>query len=1086
MSQPSYRSAFTRCLYAIIVVVINQCAFAFALDDLAQEVRPSSWKADASLTDVTFVSRNLGWVVGSQGTLLRTEDGGKTWKEGNLAASTSSTKEVSLTEKLQQIRSKENHAATNHGNSTSFSCRFESVCFTDEENGWAAGGYDIPWLGHSRAAIARTMDGGKSWQPLPYQMIGRIKKIDMQGLSGWSVGASDPGTEASLFFTSDAGNIWNSQKSKRMPDLIDAAAAGNRFVGIDGKGQPLHFDTTKFEYSVFMGSDDDVALTDLVMIDGKKGIAVGENGVVLMTKDAGLSWSVAVESEVLGSFDFRCVHFGHDQVWFAGDPGHVLFSLNQKNGEFKAHVLPGSAAINDIHFVDQEYGWVVGDFGRIYSTIDGGASWKLQRSGSAKGLSYANVMVVCTDSVEIPIELIAKQAGEDGKLVGVVAPKGESSDATRLAAERVGAAVVSAIETGNENELVLLHKIVRTIRSWKPTIIIGDSQSILSKAIRLAADERAFSGQISSGLKPWQAKYVMISDPNGPIQYESNVFLPRTGMLMEDFALPSRMLCNLPVSSGNQNGFFAWKVIGQGRGAQLEEIQKSPFSLTSVAKRTQASIPLGSLSSVGQVSKKREQVNWLLGQKMQSVLDIEECKRRISQFGYQLKATPGGDYIAGVWLTQLADQFIENGQMQQAAFALEEVARSFPEHCLAPLANTTLAKYYSSSEHNQIALSNWETLRGNIGQASRIPAGTKQGAQNVAIAQKKLADGRTEYRWSKVDLASALEEAADLPLDIDVEEELKDFDPATVDLSLDVEEPQNDTITSPGRLNEMSDSEKSVFLNERYRLAANYFSRIGTRDPGLVKRADYLYLQAHIVEQLAGFEQAKAYFQKVYQAKPNRKYSLAASEEMRRGTSKQKSSVVVFDERPHLDGLPNDPIWEQAIKADQRISMGSVNQSAATDTTLFACDEKYLYLYAKCYKSGQRRYVELADQIRKRDEDLSGQHRVEFCIDVDRDLSNTWNVEIDWRGRVRESCGSDKSWNPKMYVARHIDDSSWSIECAIPFKDLAGRFKSGSAWRIGARRVMRHSDRNNLWQPFSIEPFDSPDELVILQANSHQ
>ena len=1067
-----------------------------AADGLAREPRPGSWKADASLTDVMFLDRQRGWAVGSQGVLLRTEDGGKTWGAGNLASTNQKHKEVPLTEKIQRVRANQQMGVADSSDASNFSCRFESVCFTDEKNGWAAGGYDLPWLNHSRAVIARTLDGGKTWQSLPQLMIGRIQKIEfrgMQRLSGWAVGATNPATDASLFYTSDAGNIWSSQKSERMPDLIDAEMAGNRFVGIDTEGQPVHFDSSKCEHAVILGYAEPV-LNDLLMTDNKNGFAVGHDGVFMTTNNAGLSWSSVEENSFLKTFDFRCVHATPNSIWFAGNPGHVLFSFDRSNNQLKSHPLPGATSINAIHFVDPEYGWAVGDLGQIWCTKDGGENWSVQRSGSSQGQSKVGVLAVCaSEDDDIPLEFFARQAGEDGKLIGALVPRNSKTDSTRLALERVGVAVASPIDFKANDEVGLLQKTARAIRHWRPSVVVGTNRAFLQKAVWLASNENGLTQQLETGMKTWQPRYLMVSDPNGPIKYEDRIFLPRIGSLLDDFVMPSRMLCGMPIESDNKTAFFAWKFDGSGPDARLVEMEQSPFSKEAVAKRRKQAVALGSLSSVQRASHKRDQFKWLLNQKIESVLDVEECKRRINQLAFQLNATPNGRNTAGIWLTQLADEFITAGKHQQAAFALETLARGYPKHSLAPLAWSTLAKYYSSAEFNHLSLSDWKLLRKNVGQASRIPAGARQAPQSVTIQQSNSGEGRTEYRWNKVDLASALEEAAAIPIDIDIDAELKNFDPDTVDLSLDVEEPESDNTANESKAVPMTSAEKDVFLRQRLRIAANQFSRLASRDPGLAKRADFLYLQAHIVERLGGPDEAKPYFQNVLRARKNRKFLMAATEELRMtnestGTNERATPIISTSERPHLDGLPNDAVWQKVLKSGQNINLGTVDSRIMTDVAMVAHDQEYLYAYARCYKAHHLKYQQRSDdpkKHRRRDEDLSHRHRVEFSIDVDRDLSSCWKVEVDWRGRVFESCGSDKSWNPKMFVARHIDESVWSIECAIPIKDLADRIDPDSAWRLKVRRVMEPERRDSgFWGPSENLPNAEPDTLMSLSQPS--
>lgn len=1039
-------------------------------DGLAQEPRPESWKADASLTDVTFVDRQRGWAVGSQGVLLRTEDGGMTWGEGNLTLSARKTKEFSLTEKIQKVRSKKQLGGASTSTASPFSCRFETVCFTDAKNGWAAGGYDLPYLDHSRAVIARTNDGGKSWQNLPHLMLGRIQKIEfrgMQRLSGWAVGASDPATDSALQFTSDAGNIWNSQKTKRMPDLIDAENSGHRFVGIDHNGQPVNFDTAKFECSVIT-EDGDYFLTDIAMADAKQGWAVGSDGAVLKTSNGGLSWAKAkLETPAFADFDFRCVHLSKNKIWFAGDPGNVLFSIDRQSGQWNVHALPSGSAVNQICFVDEMFGWAVGDLGKIWATQDGGANWKLQRNGSQRGSSQVGVLAICDGSRQLPLEFIARHAGEDGKLFGIVMPRNENMDSIRLASERVGAAVVSPIDADSEE--ALLRKTVRTIRLWRPTIVVGTSTKFMQHAIRLAADESVYPQQIASGLKAWQPQFLMASDPNGPLKFENSLFLTRVGSLLEDFVLPSRMICGLPMSAENHSAFFAWKYIGSGPNARQTEITRSPFAVAQVAKRKQESIPLGSLSAVRKLSRKRDRMQALLNQRIDSVLDIEQCKRSINELVYWLNADPNGSHLAGIWLVQLADRYVAAGQPQRAAWALERLAVGYPNHCCAPLASKTLANFYSSSESNQLAVHQWQQLRSNIGTASRIPAGTKRGPQGVAIQQKQVGGGRTEYRWDKVDLASALEEAAALPIEIDVEKELKDFDPATVDLSLEVEEPEVDPATQRN-LAPMTDIEIASFLKDRHRTAANHFSRLGGRDPGLVKRADFQYLQAHIVRQLGGSEDANSYFQNVLKAKPKVGFSPAARDELRTDNTDIATQVISAKERPHLDGIPNDPLWQQVMEQQQTIKIAKTDGNLMSDTAMIARDDEYIYIYVRCYRNDRFRYSDKAaatssKHLRRRDADLANRDRIAIGIDVDRDLVSAWNLQIDWQGQVHESCAGDKSWNPKMFVASHVDDRVWSIECAIAIKDLDAEFTSGDAWRLNLRRLgFENQDRSEFWK----------------------
>ena len=47
--------------------------------------------------------------------------------------------------------------------------------------------------------------------------------------------------------------------------------------------------------------------------------------------------------------------------------------------------------------------------------------------------------------------------------------------------------------------------------------------------------------------------------------------------------------------------------------------------------------------------------------------------------------------------------------------------------------------------------------------------------------------------------------------------------------------------------------------------------------------------------------------------------------------------------------------------------------------------------------------------------------RVCLLLDVDRDYSTYYHLQIDQRGCTREDCWGDVTWNPKWYVAVHSE-----------------------------------------------------------------
>src|SRR2546425_395494 len=64
-----------------------------------------------------------------------------------------------------------------------------------------------------------------------------------------------------------------------------------------------------------------------LQLNGKRAVAVGQGGVVLLSDTAGVKWGYAnlkLPVEVLAGWDFHAVCCRGEQIWIAGRPGSVL------------------------------------------------------------------------------------------------------------------------------------------------------------------------------------------------------------------------------------------------------------------------------------------------------------------------------------------------------------------------------------------------------------------------------------------------------------------------------------------------------------------------------------------------------------------------------------------------------------------------------------------------------------------------------------------------------------------------------------------------------------------------------------------
>ncbi|MBI5135139.1 hypothetical protein HZA86_02810, partial [Candidatus Uhrbacteria bacterium] len=133
-----------------------------------------------------------------------------------------------------------------------------------------------------------------------------------------------------------------------------------------------------------MGFDPSDDILDLHFLDANTGFAVGSNGDVYKTIDAGVLWRKVYDDGVLTSTPpKRGVYFASSSLGFVvggnGSTGIILRTTD--GGSTWTAVTPSNApGITDVYCTSTSNCWAVGFTGKIYRTTDGGTSWVSQTS----------------------------------------------------------------------------------------------------------------------------------------------------------------------------------------------------------------------------------------------------------------------------------------------------------------------------------------------------------------------------------------------------------------------------------------------------------------------------------------------------------------------------------------------------------------------------------------------------------------------------------------------------------------------------------------------------------------------------------
>ncbi|MEO8665329.1 MAG: YCF48-related protein, partial [Ignavibacteria bacterium] len=110
--------------------------------------------------------------------------------------------------------------------------------------------------------------------------------------------------------------------------------------------------------------------------DGVNIIAVGDNGLIFRSTNAGNTWS----SYTVDAANFKDVTSYNDNVWISGSNGKI-YKTKKINSEIATIDIGITNTVRSIYFIDDNNGFVCGDGGIVYKTVNGGIDWTPANTG---------------------------------------------------------------------------------------------------------------------------------------------------------------------------------------------------------------------------------------------------------------------------------------------------------------------------------------------------------------------------------------------------------------------------------------------------------------------------------------------------------------------------------------------------------------------------------------------------------------------------------------------------------------------------------------------------------------------------------
>jgi photosystem II stability/assembly factor-like uncharacterized protein len=323
----------------------------------------SFWKMN--LYGISFINTDIGTVVGDNGIILHTDDGGKTWFRQNTVKN------------LQTYI---------------INSRLWDVSFFNKNIGMAVG-----WDG----TVIYTNNSGNKWNVANTRdMLAFYSAQMLTSTIGFSAGVNSI-FQPMIFRTNDCWQTYDviifypeHGGSSYEADLTDIC-----FINIskgfstarifNGEGAICRSNDSGYTWdTIYWGNN---CLNGITFPSENVGYAVGDFGQIVKTTDSGVSWT---ELDSITNKDLYAVSFPSEDTGNAVGKNGIILRTEDNGSTWFIQNSGTTKNLNKVQFLDSENGFAVGDGGIVLHTEDGGNSWFVKNKNLNKQI-YTEQYIWC-------------------------------------------------------------------------------------------------------------------------------------------------------------------------------------------------------------------------------------------------------------------------------------------------------------------------------------------------------------------------------------------------------------------------------------------------------------------------------------------------------------------------------------------------------------------------------------------------------------------------------------------------------------------------------------------------------------------
>lgn len=955
-----------------------------------------------------------------------------------------------------------------------------AVAFASEKAGLVVGGTIQAYSHRSVGIILCTNDGGRSWAEKKLPGLSRL--VGVQHVEGdhWIAwGDWSNHYQSALIESFDGGQAWTG-RSMAVAHVQSSCwnSSGNGVV-VDRLGRVLSIQSNKPVRIVPLPSHTQSTILVAACNESNWWLA-GENGQVYHSRD-GEHWN---QTQLPGCksdqelITIRSIATEGDQAWLVGSPGNVVWHTKNAGASWAVQSTSIQLPLYCISRTSDENLFAAGMMSVMINTRNGGKGW-WQIHGDSSRVGLLNIAATASTIAWDALAYTAIESRHQSSCVVLhnqrIAERTDWLPATDIRAATMGASLslasldvwsnfpVSTLNSGRRRSDLssyqtaethtttssLERRVIAMIRQLQPDAIVTEAASqsdpLLQACSRLVASARdkASDGQFLCFTKeagipesPWNCKKILSRNEDvdfkriSEVSFSSTTSLKVNARLLGEFlsAVPYAMAAspNQPIAGSlpyfQYRTVFGQKLIGSGKNEIVTDRKETqPYSRPAVLG---ASSNYQAMITSIQQDQRLEKVAELAGP------DLVTDPHWQDAFKQLMSNTITSQRSNSLWM--LASRYRERGYWNRWRFCLDAIQSENISHSngLDELAIWERLKHAGSGE-----LEVWyrsKKTENETGHSSSQVAVQQAAFQAASFASPFDIHGKNSFNNGSEKPLVSLQGVVSASYEAPVEQ----VSNAVVSSG----RKSDDTIRSKAS----NKSSKNALFEDFYLLAG----RLQHVAPELFRSPEYTFLEISRRRKSelnsvrkSDFESASMISPVSLKSMAHQTSLIAWKEVATRELNGVVSNVSRVDYRPNLDGRLDEVMWLNATKFPLHRNGSGDHQTSSFIS--FAHDGEFLYLSSRCAtigrlstNAGVQEQVGVSNSGRKHDENLANTDHISIKFDIDRDYATWFEFQIDQDGNIGDWFCDLKTWDPNWYVTTSKSDNCWSMEAAIPLKEL--------------------------------------------------